>query len=194
MAECRTRPRYYCLFSTTTKSRKQFLFSRNLHSESVWFATLKWAFLIGSWPPAWSDRITVARRDKTRPKIQDTSQNPKTRPRIQKHIPKSKTPPPLGRVFGFWDMFCPYKPRIDVIWKQTNNNKLECLRIQQWVISSIQYFLVQVITLSLYSHFFQPYFFKFCEFYSGMALYDVYDEVGDFPFKGHICAWMKNET
>ena len=42
--------------------------------------------------------------------------------------------------------------------------------------------------------FFQPYFFKFCEFYSGMALYDVYDEVGDFPFKGHICAWMKNET
>ena len=106
----------------------------------------------------------------------------------------------MGRVldsrkcFGFWDVFCPYKPRIDVIWKQTNNNKLECLRIQQWVISSIQYFSVQVITLSLYSLFFQPYFFKFCEFYSGMALYDVYDEVGDFPFKGHICAWMKNET
>ena len=39
-------------------------------------------------------------------------------------------------------------------------------------------------------HFFQPYFFKFCEFCSGMALYDVHDEVGDFPFKGHICAWM----
>ena len=37
-------------------------------------------------------------------------------------------------------------------------------------------------------HFFQPCFFKFCEFYSGMALYDVNDEVGDFPFKGHICA------
>ena len=35
-------------------------------------------------------------------------------------------------------------------------------------------------------HIFQPYFF----FYSGMALYDVHDEVGDFPFKGHICAWM----
>ena len=29
----------------------------------------------------------------------------KTFPGIQKHVPKSKTPPPLGRVYGFWEVF-----------------------------------------------------------------------------------------
>ena len=40
---------------------------------------------------------TVARRDKTLPRIQNTSQNPK----------------PLGQntYFGFWEVFCPYEPR-----------------------------------------------------------------------------------
>ena len=49
---------------------------------------------------------------KTRSKIQkhvpeskNTFQNPKTRFKIQKHVPKSKTRPPLGRVFGFWEVF-----------------------------------------------------------------------------------------
>ena len=35
----------------------------------------------------------VARRDKTLPRIQNTSQNPKTLCRIQKHVPESKTLP-----------------------------------------------------------------------------------------------------
>ena len=56
------------------------------------------------------------------------------------------------------------------------------------VLFSASYYPVLVLAKNW--HFFQPYLFEFCEFYSGIALYDVYDEVGDFPFKGHICAWM----
>ena len=65
---------------------------------------------------------TVSHRDKTLPKIQNTSQNPKTRPRIQNTSPKTKNTSKnpffshntfrfwdvfwiLGRVFGFWDVF-----------------------------------------------------------------------------------------
>ena len=155
-----TRPRYCCLFSTTTKSSKQFFFSQNLHEESVWLATLKWTLLF------------LASRDKKLPGIQKHVPNPKRLLLWDVFMDSGKCFWILGSVFGFWDVFldygkcfgfwdvfCAYKPRIDVIWKQTNNNKLECLRIQQWVISSIQYFLVQVITLSLYSLFFQPYLF-----------------------------------
>ena len=49
------------------------------------------------------------------------------------------------------------------------------------------YFSASYYPLAKNWHFFQPYFLKFCEFYS--APDDVYDEVGDFHFKGHICAW-----
>ena len=70
---------------------------------------------------------TVARKDKTLPTFQNTSQNPKTRPiiqntsqnlktlpRIQKYFPESKTLPRIqilgcvldsGKSFGFWDVF-----------------------------------------------------------------------------------------
>ena len=46
---------------------------------------------------------TVARRDKTLPRIQNTSQNPKTLPRIQKHVPETKTLPRIQKhVPEFW--------------------------------------------------------------------------------------------
>ena len=70
---------------------------------------------------------TVARKDKTLPRFQNTSQNPKTRPiiqntsqnlktlpRIQKYFPESKTLPRIqntsqnpdfGMCFGFWEIF-----------------------------------------------------------------------------------------
>ena len=60
---------------------------------------------------------TVARRDKTLPRIQNTSQNPKhfpgfkTLPKNQKQVPESKNSSQnpkhvfLGRVFGFWEVF-----------------------------------------------------------------------------------------
>ena len=75
---------------------------------------------------------TVARKDKTLPRFQNTSKNPKTRPRIQntshnpKHVPESKNTSQnpkhfpesrfwdvfwiLGCVFGIWKVFCPYEP------------------------------------------------------------------------------------
>ena len=61
----------------------------------------------------------MADKDKTLPKFQNTSQNPKHIPeskntsRIQKDFPESKTHPwiwILGRVFGFWEVFCRYEP------------------------------------------------------------------------------------
>ena len=70
---------------------------------------------------------TVARKDKTLPRFQNTSQDPKTcpiiqntsqnlktLPRIQKYFPESKTllriqntsqNPDFGMCFGFWDVF-----------------------------------------------------------------------------------------
>ena len=70
---------------------------------------------------------TVARKDKTLPRFQNTFQNPKTRPiiqntsqnlktlpRIQKYFPESKTLPRIqntsqnpdfGMCFGFWEIF-----------------------------------------------------------------------------------------
>ena len=52
---------------------------------------------------------TVSHRDKTLPKIQNTSQNPKTRPRIQNTSQKLKVLWEsiwiFGCVFGFWDVF-----------------------------------------------------------------------------------------
>ena len=52
---------------------------------------------------------TVSHRDKTLPKIQNTSQNPKTRPRIQNTSQNLKVLWEsiwiFGCVFGFWDVF-----------------------------------------------------------------------------------------
>ena len=41
------------------------------------FGSQHWSEHFWSWPPAWWDRITVARRDKTLPESKNTFQNPK---------------------------------------------------------------------------------------------------------------------
>ena len=51
---------------------------------------------------------TVAYRDKTLPRIQNTYQNSKTSPRIQKYFGYWDVFWVLVSVFGFWEMFCPY--------------------------------------------------------------------------------------
>ena len=93
-----------------------------------WFAW-KRGYLGKSILQKWLSQLsdTVAHKDKTRPRIQNTSQNPKTHPRIQntsqnpkthlriqKDFPESKTGPRiqntsqiwiLETVFEFWDVF-----------------------------------------------------------------------------------------
>ena len=68
--------------------------------------------ILQKWLSQLSD--TVAHKDKTRPRIQNTSQNPKTHLRIPKDFPESKTGPRiqntsqiwiLETVFEFWDVF-----------------------------------------------------------------------------------------
>ena len=78
--ECMTRPRYCCLFSTTTKSSKQFfVFAKFALRECLARNTEVNTFVLGI-------------------QGQKISRNPKTRS-------KFKTPPPLGRVYGFWEVF-----------------------------------------------------------------------------------------
>ena len=79
--ECMTRPRYRCLFLTTIKQNNIF-FAEFALRECLVRNTEVSTFVLGH-----QHRITVARRDKTLPRIQNTSSSV------------------FGRVFGFWEVF-----------------------------------------------------------------------------------------
>ena len=102
--ECMTRPRYCCLFSTTTKSTKQFFFffAEFALRECLVRNTEVNTFVLGHQ----HGEIVLPWLVGTKhfPESKNTFQNPK-------HLLPWDVFLDSGKCFGFWEVFCPYKPR-----------------------------------------------------------------------------------
>ena len=88
--ECVTRPRYCYLFSTTTKSTKQFFFFAEI--------AFRECLVRNTEGTKHFPKLKHFQESKTLPKIQNTSQNPK-------HLLLWDVFLDSGKCFGFWEMF-----------------------------------------------------------------------------------------